>query len=75
MRSAPAAGLSAQAAPRGKTPITRGEVNRFVLTWKATNKGFLPDGRLDIHVDVTGTGFGAQDANKRHWKVVVTYDC
>jgi hypothetical protein len=44
-------------------------------TWKATNKGFLPDGRLDIRVDVTGTGFGAQDANKKHWKVVVTYDC
>ncbi|MES1248483.1 MAG: hypothetical protein ABUS54_12510 [Actinomycetota bacterium] len=44
-------------------------------TWTATNKGFLADGRLDIHVDVTGTGFGAQDANKKHWKVVVTYDC
>lgn len=44
-------------------------------TWTATNKGFLPDGRLDIHVDVSGTGFGAEDANKKEWKVVVTYDC
>lgn len=44
-------------------------------TWKATVKGFLPDGRFDVRIDVTGTGFGAPDANKRHWSVLVTYDC
>ncbi len=38
-------------------------------------KGFLADGRLDVRVDVTGQGFGKQDANLKNWKVVVTYDC
>jgi len=44
-------------------------------TWTSTVKGFLPDGRFDVHVDVTGTGFGKPDANVKNWKVVVTYDC
>jgi hypothetical protein len=44
-------------------------------TWTSTVKGFLPDGRFDVHVDVTGTGFGKPNANVKNWKVVVTYDC
>lgn len=44
-------------------------------TWKATVKGFLPDGRFDVRIDLTGTGFGAPDANAKNWIVVVTYDC
>lgn len=44
-------------------------------TWTSTVKGFLPDGRFDVHVDVSGTGFGKPNANVKNWKVVVTFDC
>lgn len=44
-------------------------------TWKATVKGYQPDGKFVVHIDVTGTGFGKPDANVKNWKVVVTYDC
>jgi hypothetical protein len=44
-------------------------------TWTSEVKGFLPDGRLDVRVDVTGKGFGKPDANHKHWRVVVSYDC
>jgi hypothetical protein len=44
-------------------------------TWTATVKGHQPDGKFDVHVDVTGTGFGKPNANVKNWKVVVTYDC
>ena len=44
-------------------------------TWTSKVVGFLPDGRLQVHIDVKGTGIGKPDANAKHWKVVVTYDC
>jgi len=44
-------------------------------TWKSKIVGFLPDGRLQVHIDVSGTGIGKPDENAKHWKVVVTYDC
>jgi hypothetical protein len=44
-------------------------------TWKSKVVGFLPDGRLHVHIDVSGTGIGKPDENSKHWKVVVTYDC
>jgi hypothetical protein len=44
-------------------------------TWTSTVKGYQPDGKFDVHVDVTGTGFGKPNANVKNWKVVVTYDC
>ena len=44
-------------------------------TWKATVKGYQPDGKFVVHIDVSGTGFGKPDANVKNWKVVVTYDC
>ena len=43
--------------------------------WTATVKGYQPDGKFVVHIDVTGTGFGKPDANVKNWKVVVTYDC
>jgi hypothetical protein len=44
-------------------------------TWTSKIVGFLPDGRLQVHVDVSGTGIGKRDENSKHWEVVVTYDC
>ena len=44
-------------------------------TWKATVKGYQPDGKFVVHIDVSGTGFGKPDANAKNWKVVVTFDC
>lgn len=44
-------------------------------TWTSKVVGFLPDGRLHVHLDVSGTGIGKPDENSKHWKVVVTYDC
>ena len=44
-------------------------------TWSDEVKGFQPDGKFDVRVNVTGTGFGKPNANSRSWKVVVTFDC
>ena len=44
-------------------------------TWKATVKGYQPNGQFVVRIDVSGTGFGQPDANTKKWKVVVTYDC
>ena len=43
--------------------------------WSLDVRGFQPDGKFDVRVNVTGTGFGKPDANSKAWKVVVTYDC
>lgn len=44
-------------------------------TWTSTVKGYQPNGKFVVRVDLTGTGFGKPDANKDAWKVVVTWDC
>jgi hypothetical protein len=44
-------------------------------TWSSQVKGFQPNGKFDVRVNVSGTGFGKPNANSRKWKVVVTYDC
>jgi hypothetical protein len=44
-------------------------------TWSSDIEGFRPDGTLDVRVDVAGKGFGKPDANRKHWRVVVSYDC
>jgi hypothetical protein len=44
-------------------------------TWSLEVKGFQPDGKFDVRVNLTGTGFGKPDANSKNWKVVVSYDC
>ena len=44
-------------------------------TWSVEVKGFRPDGKFDVRVNVTGTGFGNPDANSKRWEVVVSYDC
>ena len=44
-------------------------------TWESQVKGFTSDGKLDVRVNLSGTGFGKPDANAKTWTVVVTYDC
>lgn len=44
-------------------------------TWSSEIKGFQPNGKFDVRVNVSGTGFGKPNANVKNWKVVVTYDC
>jgi hypothetical protein len=44
-------------------------------TWSSQIKGFQPDGKFDVRVNVSGTGFGKPNANVKNWKIVVTYDC
>jgi hypothetical protein len=44
-------------------------------TWSVQVKGFRPDGKFDVRVNVSGTGFGSPDANSKRWEVVVSYDC
>jgi len=44
-------------------------------TWSMEVKGFQPDGKFDVRVSVSGTGFGKPDANSKKWKVVVSFDC
>ena len=44
-------------------------------TWTFVDKGYQANGKYDVHVDVSGTGFGKPNANVKNWKVVVTFDC
>ncbi len=44
-------------------------------TWSSQVKGFRADGKFDVHVTLSGTGFGQPDANAKNWTVVVSYDC
>jgi len=44
-------------------------------TWSFDVKGLAPGDKFDVAVNVVGTGFGKPDANAKHWKVVVSFDC